>query len=123
MYATNAEEANAKLTQMEPSVLSSVQRRDAEEAASLGVQAAYKEATQGQVTYAWLRAAFDSDEPYQVYDNMKDVVPALIAMGLSNAQLAVALDCEVEDVVKAKTLWSNLKDSAAVISAYRNIVL
>jgi len=122
LFVSTSEDADTKLIEFEADVLSSVQDLDAKEAVGLGIQSAHKEATQAQVQYAWVKEGFDSDEPYQAYEKMKDIGPTLLAMGLTDEQYSIALNCSIEEVIAAKAKWAELEANAAVISAYVGIV-
>lgn len=121
LFVPTQADADTKLIDLEPAVLASVQKHDAKDATTLDIQVAYKEATQAQVQYAWLKDGFDSDEPYKAYNKMKDIGPALLSLGLTDEQYAVALNCPVEEVVSAIELWTELESDKTVIAAYGSI--
>ena len=121
MFVADSNYADSKLADMAPDVLIAMQKQDASEAVGLGKLESHKQATLAQVQYQFIREGFDSSEPYKAYLKMKDVAPALLSLGYTNEQYAVALNTTVEDVEGARARWEELEVNAVTLAAYAEI--
>lgn len=121
IHVTDSNAADTKLVDMVPDVLVTMQKQDASEAVRLNKLEAHKQATLAQVQYQFIREGFDSTEPYRAYLKMKDVAPALLSLGYTNEQYAVALNTTVEDVEGARARWEELEVNAVTLAAYAEI--
>lgn len=111
-------ETNNLLISIEPSVLEAVQSQDADEAVSLNIKTAFKEASLEQVQYSWLKIGFDEDEHYKAYEKIKDIGTSLLSLGLTDEEYAVMLNVTVEDATATREYWEFLDANKAAIEAY-----
>jgi hypothetical protein len=112
------EDAELKRVALEPSVLSSIQAHDANEAVHLNVKTSHNLASVEQVQYVWLKSGFDEDEHYKAYAKIKDIGEALLSLGLSDEQYASMLNVTVEDATATRMYWEFLDDNKIAIEAY-----
>lgn len=115
---SSQEDADSKLILLEPSILSQMQKRDANEAVSNDIKIAHKEASIQQVQYTWLKLGFEEDEPYKQYQMMKDIGPSLLNLGLTDVEYATMFNSTEEEVVNVKDLWISLVPHATVFDNY-----
>ena len=118
MNVSNESEANLRMQQLESDVLASVQRQDAEEAVALGLYVAHREASENQVKYQWLREGCDKPEHYQSYSMIKDLLPGLLALGLTDEQYADEFNATIEEVKYIKLYWSWLSARSSHLQNY-----
>lgn len=117
--APSQEALDARPNELTADVLEGVIRRDAEEAVQLGIQIAHKEASQNDVYYAWMQAAFNEDDPVAAYNMMKEVAPVLVGMGLTAEQYAVEFNAEVVQVQRLLDRWAYLDSKKAELESFR----
>lgn len=110
--------ALVKATAMIPDVEASIQKRDASEAVSRGLYTAYGTASEAQVQYSWLKQGYAQEEHYQAYAMIKDLAPALLAMGLTDEQYATAFNATTEEIANIRTYWEFLSANSVAIEAY-----
>lgn len=113
--------ALAIATGLVPNVESSFQSNDANEAIGLGLFTAHKEASEAQVKYEWLLQGYNKESHYEAYMQLKDLAPAMLAMGLTDAQYAATFNTTVEEVSNIKDYWEFLDTNKVVIQAYNAI--
>ncbi len=119
--ARSIEDAETLMSSIEPDALKGAQIQDAQEAVNLGIQTAHKEATAQQVQYSWLQAGFNEDEHYKAYEKMKRIGPALLSLGLTDAQFAEMFNTDIEDVTAVREYWEFLAANKESIESYARI--
>ncbi|NIB44829.1 hypothetical protein HBA55_34935 [Pseudomaricurvus alkylphenolicus] len=85
-----------------------VAEQDASEAVAQGVSTAYQTATLFQVQYAWLQKGFNETDPVTAYDILKEVAPAVLSLGYTAAQYAVAFGSTEEEAQRLLDRWAYL---------------
>lgn len=122
IFVADSSDANTKLVDMAPSVLTQVQEFDADEAVNLDQTGQANEATEARVRFQYIKRAFAADEPYKTYMKLKKVAPALIALGYTNEQYASYLGASVSMVVKFKQRWQELNANSEIYEAYVGVL-
>ncbi len=115
---TDADDIRAS---MESDVFLYVQEQDAESAIVNDIADSHGTATNKQVKISWLKKGFIQAEAYRAYYYLKKVMPELLAMNKTDAQLAVILGTSVAVVVEIKEKWSILDVNAAALVTYEQI--
>ncbi len=113
--------ADALLISLEQNVALSTQEQDAEHAIESDISESHKTATSKQVKLAWLKKGFIQTEAYRAYFYLKKVMPELMTLNKTDAQLATILDTTVSVVVEIKTKWLALDADSSTLVAYEQI--
>jgi hypothetical protein len=111
--------ATGALASREPSVLQSIQQRDAEDAVALGQTVANKEASAKQVYRAWILKGLNEPESWISYTIIKKVIQKVQDLGLTVAQAAIQLELDEDQVQRLLDRWQYLNANKVVIDAYK----
>ena len=96
----------------------SVKESDSQEAVSLNIQTAHKDATQEDVYFAHLFKGYTSDDVLESYTIMSKVVPQILSLGLTIEQMAAMFNQTVEMAQAVFDKWEYLDNNKAAIVAY-----
>ncbi len=118
VWVASEEAATVRRVDMEPRVLLSMQSRDAERAVKVGIKTAFGEATLRQVQAKWLHVEDRGKAIWEVYSDMKEVAPAVLALGLNDMQLAARFNTSVREIRRVFDLWAHIANDGAAIDAY-----
>ncbi len=118
MLVTDEAAALLRLVELEPSVLASIQMGDAEEAVTLNIQKAYREASEVQVKYQWLKSAFEQEEAYTAWPLIKEIGAQLLALGLSDVAYADMLNTTEDEAKASREQYEYLLAQSPWIEAY-----
>ncbi len=113
--------AEKSMDDREARVLQNIQRQDAAEAVRLGITTPHKEATQGQVYFAWLYAGWTDPDALKAHDTLKMVAGEILALGLTAEQMASAFGSSVEEAEAVLARWEYLDANSASIAAYKAV--
>jgi hypothetical protein len=112
----NISDAQSRESGIEQRIIEQVAEADAEEAVNSGATL-----TKNRQRRACLRVGMQADQAYVSYALMSRVMPDLLALNRTNAQLATLLDVGIETVQKIKSRWQYLSDNAATIKSYMTV--
>lgn len=84
-------------------------REDADEAVNQGLKVAFGEASENDVLSSWARKGFNKQDIFESYRILKEAMPEIVALGLTNEALAAAFNLEVEAVVDLLELWDYME--------------
>ncbi len=112
----SVEDANARASGIEQSIIEQVAENDADEVVNSGATL-----TTNRQRRACLRAGMQAEQAYIAHALMSRVMPDLLALNRTNAQLATLLDVSIETVQRIKARWQYLSDNAATINAYKAV--
>lgn len=112
----NALDAQERASEIELRVIEQIAESDASAVVSAGGQL-----TTNRQRKACLKEGMHADQAYVAYTLMNRVMPDLLALNRTNAQLAALLGVSVEVVQQIKARWQYLSDNAATITAYRTV--
>lgn len=96
----------------------SVRQNDAQEAITLNIQTAHKDASQEEVYFAYLFEGYTSDDVLESYNLMSKVAPQILSLGLTVEQMAIIFNQTIEMAQAVFDKWEYLDDNRAVIIAY-----